>query len=76
LPVVGSALFYFVSNFGVWASGSMYPPTWAGLAQCYAAALPFLRNTLTSDLIYFNSFSLLAALFGRLALPKLAAKGA
>jgi uncharacterized protein DUF6580 len=71
LPLAGSALFYLVSNFGVWASGSMYSPTWGGLVQCYAAALPFFRNTLASDLFYFNAFVLLAASFGRLAPPKL-----
>ncbi len=74
LPVAGSMLFYLVSNFGVWASGSLYPPTWAGLAQCYVAALPFFRNTLASDLIYFSGFALVTAFFGRHALPKLAAK--
>lgn len=76
LPLAGSVLFYLVSNFGVWASGSMYPFNLAGLAQCYAAALPFFRNTLASDLIYFNAFVLLTALFGRLVLPKLSAKKA
>ncbi|HEU4437300.1 MAG TPA: DUF6580 family putative transport protein [candidate division Zixibacteria bacterium] len=76
LPLAGSVLFYFVSNFGVWASGSMYPPTEAGLVQCYLAALPFFRNTLASDLIYFNAFALLAAWLGQFALPKLAANKA
>lgn len=70
LPVAGSALFYLVSNFGVWASGSLYPPTAAGLAQCYLAALPFFRNTLASDLMYFNAFILLSALLGKAYLTK------
>jgi hypothetical protein len=70
LPLAGSALFFLVSNFGVWASGSLYPPTAAGLAQCYLAALPFFRNTLASDLMYFNAFILLAALFGKAAWAK------
>lgn len=65
LPLTGSVLFFLVSNFGVWASGSLYPATGAGLSQCYAAALPFFRNTLISDLVYFNSFAALSALWPR-----------
>ncbi|MFM8558948.1 MAG: DUF6580 family putative transport protein [bacterium] len=60
--VITSALAFFVlSNFGMWASG-YYPRTWAGLVECYVAALPFLRNTLLSDARYS------AALFGGYAL--------
>lgn len=60
LPLVGAFTFYLVSNFGVWASGSMYPLTPGGLAQCYAAAVPFFRNTVLSDLLYFNALLLLS----------------
>ncbi|HXF48728.1 MAG TPA: DUF6580 family putative transport protein [Verrucomicrobiae bacterium] len=70
LPLSGSMLFFLVSNFGVWASGSLYPPTASGLAQCFLAALPFFRNTLASDLMYFNAFILLAALFGKVSWAK------
>ncbi len=76
LPLAGSALFYLVSNFGVWASGSMYSPTWAGLVQCYAAALPFFRNTLASDILYFNAFLFFAAIFPQLWPAKFALKRA
>ncbi|MCI0595230.1 MAG: hypothetical protein L0Z48_01665 [candidate division Zixibacteria bacterium] len=75
LPLAGSALFYLVSNFGVWASGSMYPPSWDGLVRCYAAALPFFRNTLASDILYFNAFLLLTATFPKLWPAKFALKG-
>ena len=65
--VVSSSLaFFVVSNFGMWASG-YYPRTWAGLVECYVAALPFFRNTLASDAIYtaalFGGFALLSRLF-------------
>ena len=70
LPLTASVLFYAVSNFGVWTAGSIYPPTLAGLAQCYAAALPFFRNTAASDLLYFNGFLALASLFAMLVRPK------
>lgn len=46
--VLGPTSFFVVSNFSVWAAGGMYPPTLAGLATCYAAAIPFYRNDLLS----------------------------
>lgn len=47
-----SVLFFLLTNFAVWQSGSLYPPTPAGLAACYTAALPFFKNTLQSDLLF------------------------
>ncbi len=57
LPIVGasltsSLLFYIITNFGVWYTGTMYPKTWAGLVECYVAAIPFFQNTLFGDLAY------------------------
>lgn len=56
--LAASVSFFVVSNVAVWAVWQMYPKTLAGLAACYAAALFFFRNSLTSEL----GFSLL--LFG------------
>ncbi|MGC2584030.1 MAG: DUF6580 family putative transport protein [Acidobacteriaceae bacterium] len=47
-PVLSATSFFLVSNFAVWASGTMYPMTTAGLTACYAAALPFYRNDLVA----------------------------
>lgn len=53
---MGSSLFFFtVTNFAVWVWSGMYSHSWNGLAQCYAMALPFFRNTAVSDLIYSAS---------------------
>src|SRR2546422_10205972 len=60
--VASSLLFFVVTNFDVWARGSMYPKTSEGLLACYVAAIPFFRNTLTGDVLYS------AALFGGFAL--------
>lgn len=54
--VLGSSLlvsvsFFAASNFAVWAGWGMYPKTWAGLTTCYAAALPFFRNSIVSETI-------------------------
>jgi hypothetical protein len=52
--VCGALVFYLVSNFGLWATGdgSLYPHTVQGLADCYAMAIPFFRNSLLSTLIF------------------------
>lgn len=50
--LVASVLFFMFSNLGVWATSGMYTPNWAGLATCYAAAIPFFPATLVGDLFY------------------------
>lgn len=50
--LLGSIVFFFVTNFTVWLSGSMYPRTLAGLTECYTLALPFFRNGLLADLVF------------------------
>lgn len=53
--VFATPLFFFaVSNFGVWLTGINlagvpYAKTFAGLAECYAMGLPFLRGTMLGD---------------------------
>ncbi len=49
---VGSLIFYFVTNFGVWALGNMYEASLIGLVECYIAAIPFFKNTLFSTIIF------------------------
>jgi hypothetical protein len=62
--LVSAVLFFVLTNFGVWVLGDWYPKTLPGLAECYAAAIPFFRNTLWSDLFYS------AVLFGGLTLAE------
>lgn len=63
-----SALFFVVTNFAVWAGSSWYPQTWAGLMECYVAALPFARNMLTADLVWCATlFTGLALIESRVA---------
>ncbi|MBB6001537.1 DUF6580 family putative transport protein [Arcicella rosea] len=50
--LLGTVVFFVVSNFLVWTGGKMYPQTFEGLMSCYTMALPFLKNTLTSNLIF------------------------
>ncbi len=53
-----SVLFFVMTNFGVWFSGTMYPLTLEGLLACYTAAIPFFQNTLAGDLVYAGALFL------------------
>lgn len=61
--LLGSVLFFILTNFGVWLVNDYYPHTLAGLAACYAAAIPFFQNSVAGDLFYaallFGGFALL-----------------
>ena len=74
--LASSTLFFVVTNFGVWAFGSLYPKTAAGLVTCYVAAIPFFQNTLVGDALYtavlFGGFALAERLFPILREPALA----
>ncbi len=62
--VAGAVLFFVITNFGVWLTGGLYPPTMEGLAACCVAAIPFFGNTLAADILYA------AVLFGGFALAE------
>jgi len=61
--LVGSVLFFLVTNFGAWLGSPLYPPTGAGLLAAYVAGIPFFQNTVLGTLFYsvvlFGSFALL-----------------
>lgn len=50
MTVLSSLIFFVISNFGVWMA--WYPRTLAGLSECYVMALPFLRNTMASNVAF------------------------
>ncbi len=62
VTLLGSVIFFVVTNFGVWVYETMYPHTAAGLWDCYYEALPFFRNQLLGDAVYvgllFGGFAL------------------
>lgn len=60
VPVMlaSSVGFFLITNFAVWAFGTLYAPDMAGLVTCFTAALPFLKYTIAGDLFWA------AALFG------------
>lgn len=62
-----SILFYLITNFGVWLTGTMYAKSLNGLFESYIMGLPFFRNTLLGDLgyvgLFFGGYELVLRLF-------------
>ena len=52
LSLIFTVVFFLVSNYGVWQSGTLYPQTTGGLLACYMAALPFALNMFLGTLVY------------------------
>lgn len=50
--LMASVIFFLVSNFGSWVSLPMYSKDWVGLQAAFIAGLPFLKNTVTSNILY------------------------
>jgi hypothetical protein len=67
LRVAGAVLatstsFFLLSDFQVWATGTMYAHSIAGLAECYVAAIPFYANDMMSTAVTAGAFFGLPAL--------------
>ena len=65
---LASLQFFLITNFATWVGAQiLYPHTWAGLVECYVAALPFFGRTLLADLFYsgilFSAYALLKRKF-------------
>ncbi len=60
--LAASAIFFIISNLGVWATSPTYPANIQGLIACYSAAIPFFHMTVIGDLVYsgllFGSYEL------------------
>ena len=50
--LLGSLVFFLLTNASVWAFGTMYTHSISGLMQSYYMALPFFRNSLLGDIFY------------------------
>ena len=49
--LMGSLIFFIITNFGVWALGS-YGYNFEGLILCYTLAIPFFAYSLISTIIF------------------------
>jgi hypothetical protein len=69
--VSASVLFFIITNFAMWLTGTLYPKTAAGLAACFIAAIPFFHYTLLGDLFFvgilFGAFELAKVKFPQLS---------
>jgi hypothetical protein len=54
--VLSALMFFFLTNFAVWAFTPWYAKTFSGIIQCYLMALPFLKNTLLGNFFYVTVF--------------------
>jgi hypothetical protein len=62
--LIGSIIFFIITNFGVWLLLGTYSHSLGGLVTCYLAGIPYFQNTLLSDLFYSG------VLFGGFAIAK------
>ena len=73
--ISSSGIFFLVSNFGVWTGGTMYPKNFSGLITCYAAGVPFIHNTIISDVLFttvlFGTYYLLQVEYSSLKIKPL-----
>jgi len=59
MSILGSLIFFLISNFGVWFTGSLYEKNFAGLILCYYMAIPFFTNTLISTVVFsYSAYSI------------------
>ena len=66
-PAIASSA---ISNFGSWLAQSQpYGYSFAGLRDCYEAAIPFYRGTLVSDVLCTGAFFALHAVLSRAFFP-------
>jgi hypothetical protein len=45
---IASSLFFLITNFFVWQTSGIYPPTNEGLVNCFVMALPFFQYQVLS----------------------------
>ncbi len=76
--ISSSVLFFVITNLAVWMTGGIYPMSFAGLTECYIAAVPFFSYTMLGDLFYaailFGAFELARVKFQTLSEARLSAE--
>jgi fumarate reductase subunit D len=62
--IIGTVIFFLLTNFSVWLTSGFYTNNFSGLLNSYTLAIPFYKNTLLSAIIYstilFASYDLLS----------------
>lgn len=79
--IIASLVFFAITNFGAWITnhGGLYSKDFTGLTQAYVAALPFLRTSIMSALVFctivFGAKYVIDKAMVTLAMPKSDASG-
>lgn len=69
-----TVIFFLITNWAVWQFTVWYPHNYSGLIACYAAGLPFIKNSFLGDFVYtlgLFSIAQLATLLAKRAKSKL-----
>ena len=53
--LLGSLIFFIVTNFGVWIISEYYEISLAGLINCYILAIPFFHNSILATILISTS---------------------
>lgn len=74
MGILAALLHWVISDFGVWMGSSLYTKNFAGITECYTAALPYLRNMLLGNILFsalmFGAYELAQKRFPVLAISK------
>ena len=62
LAIASPAVFYLISNFGVWINSPMYTKDLSGLIQCYVNAVPFYASSAIACILFCSAFFLIYSL--------------
>lgn len=54
VTIGGTALFFLLTNLGVWIGNPMYAQNVEGLMACYIAGLPFALNSLLGNIVFVS----------------------
>jgi len=68
--VFSAVLFFLVTNFGVWYSGTLYPINLDGLMMSYISGLSFLLNSVMGNLFFLGLFFGSKAYLGKYVFEK------
>ena len=52
LAILSSVIFFFATNFGTWATGTLYPKTTQGLIAALVAGIPYAFSFLAGTVVF------------------------
>jgi hypothetical protein len=62
MSLIGTVIFFLITNGAVWLFTAWYPHNFTGLIECYLAGVLFLKNSFLGDITYTFMFFSIAEL--------------